>query len=127
LAVVVGIGINITSANIQDPIRNTATSIEAETGSRISADDLAENLTRYLSYFEAILSGPNGPHEILQHWRQRSTYFSGKQVRVTTAHGPIDGVTDGLEENGSLRVKTTDGSVKIIQAGDVERVRPHDK
>jgi len=35
----------------------------------------------------------------------------------------IRGVTDGLESNGALRVKTVDGRVSIIQAGDVQRLR----
>ena len=35
----------------------------------------------------------------------------------------FDGTTDGLEENGALRVKTLGGSVRIVQAGDVERQR----
>ncbi len=36
----------------------------------------------------------------------------------------IKGTTDGLEENGALRVRTTDGAIRIIQAGDVEQLRP---
>jgi hypothetical protein len=35
----------------------------------------------------------------------------------------LAGVTDGLEENGALRVKRGDGSLAVIQAGDVEQVR----
>ncbi len=123
IAVVVGIGVNLTSRNFPDGIAETATSIEAETGKRISADNLAEVLTRYLSYFYSILSDDSGADEIIQQWRQRSTYFSGKRVRVTLDGKFIEGNTDGLEENGALRVKTEGGSVKIIQAGDVERLR----
>jgi biotin-(acetyl-CoA carboxylase) ligase len=35
----------------------------------------------------------------------------------------IDGTTDGLEDNGALRIKTADGKLEIVQAGDVERLR----
>ena len=125
LAVIVGIGVNLRSRNFPDDIADIATSIEAETGKRISSGELAEVLTRYLSYFYDILSNGRGPVEILRHWQQRSSYFSGKPVRVTLDGIIIDGITDGLEENGALRVRTVGGSVKIVQAGDVERLRPN--
>lgn len=131
LAVIVGIGVNLTSRNFPDEIAGTATSLEAETSTaRVPvpeavavATGILESLTKYIEYFYKILQGQAGPAEIIQHWRQRSTYFSGKPVRVTLPEGTIEGTTDGLEENGALRVKTSDGSVRIIQAGDVERLR----
>lgn len=124
LAVVVGIGVNLTPGNFPDEIADTATSIESETGQACSADELAESLTSFISYFYEILQDPDGPADIIDSWRHRSTYFSGKNVRVTLAGDVIEGVTDGLEENGALRVKIIDGSVRIVQAGDVERLRP---
>lgn len=123
LAVIVGIGINLTSRNFPAEIADTATSIEAEIAKNISPDELAESLLRYLTYFYEILKGKNGNDEILKHWQRRSSYFSGKRVRVTLPDRVIEGVTDGLEENGALRVKTADGNTTIVQAGDVERLR----
>ena len=106
LAVVVGIGVNLTSRNFPDEIAETATSIDAESGKRISPDELAESLTGYLSYFYELLNGVDGTKEIVNLWRKRSTYFSGKLVRVSLDGKTFDGTTDGLEENGALRVKT---------------------
>lgn len=123
LAVIVGIGINLKSSNLPDEIAETATSIKSETGKTVEPNELAESLTHYFSYFYNILKEDGGNQEILRHWQQRSTYFSGKYVRVTLSEGSFDGTTDGLEENGALRVKTADGSVTIVQAGDVERLR----
>jgi len=124
LAVIVGIGINVTSQNFPDEIADTATSIETESVSGVA--DVAEietTLTKYLSYWYTILCGEDGNVKILDEWQRRSSYFSGKSVRVTLENEVFDGVTDGLEENGALRVKTSDGAVKIVQAGDVERLR----
>ena len=123
LAVIVGTGINLNSSNLPDEIAATATSIQTETGKTIEPNDLAETLTHYLSYFYGILNEDGGTHEILRHWQQRSTYFSGKYVRITLSDGILEGITDGLEENGALRVKTTNGLITIVQAGDVERLR----
>lgn len=127
LAVVVGIGINLTSRNFKDDIAETATSIEAELSKRVSPDEVAETLTGYLSYFYELLNGVDGTKEIVNLWRQRSTYFSGKRVRVSLDGTAFDGTTDGLEENGALRVKVADGSVRIVQAADVERLRAEPK
>lgn len=123
LAVIVGIGINLQSQNFAGEIADTATSIEAKIEKKISPDEIAEILTRYLIYFYDMLGQEEGKVEILREWRKRSSYFSGKSVRVTLTDSVIEGITDGLEENGALRVKTADGSVKIVQAGDVTRLR----
>lgn len=123
LAVIVGIGVNLTSRSFPAEIVETATSIEAETGKALSPDALSTALIRYLTYFYEMLSGENGAAEIVGHWRHRSSYFSGKDVRVTLHNDIFEGTTDGLEENGALRVKAPDGSVTIVQAGDVERLR----
>ena len=123
LAVTVGIGVNLKSSNFPDEIAETATSVENETGKAIIPNALAETLTGYLTYFYGILNEDGGSRQILHHWQQRSTYFSGKAVRVTLPDVTFEGTTDGLEENGGLRVKRADGSVTIVQAGHVERLR----
>jgi biotin-(acetyl-CoA carboxylase) ligase len=78
---------------------------------------------KYFEYYYDVLNDADGQQAILEHWQQRSSYFSGKPVRVDLGGSSIEGKTDGLEENGALRVKTTDGSVNIIQAGEVDRLR----
>ena len=123
IAVIVGIGVNLISSSFPEEIADTATSIEMETGRRVRSDELAKTLTGFISNFYAILNDRNGPIETIKHWQRRSSYFSGKRVRVVLNGGTFDGITDGLEKNGALRVKTSDGSVTIVQAGDVERLR----
>ena len=133
LAVIVGIGINIKSSNFPSEIDDTATSIEeqlsvppAVAGGLMrppSASQLAESLTKFLTYFYTVLQGENGPSNIIDEWRKRSTYFSGKPVRVVLENETLEGVTDGLESNGALRVRRNDGSLTIVNAGDVEQLR----
>ena len=127
LAVVLGIGINIGAGALPDEIAMTSTSIERETplaGPRaIDPLDVETKLTGFLNYWYETLKGPGGGTEIIEAWRQRSSYFSGKPVRVSLHGGVVEGITDGLEQNGALRVRMNDGSVTIVQAGDVERLR----
>ena len=70
-----------------------------------------------------VLSGEGGPGRIVEEWRRRSSYFTGKRVRVILEGETVHGTTDGLEPNGALRLRKDDGQILIVQAGDVERLR----
>ena len=123
LAVIIGIGLNLRSNNFPPEIAETATSIEAVTGRSISVDDVIHTLTAQVRKHYASLQ--NGqPADVIENWRQRSSYYSGKPVRVETDHGSFEGVTDGLEKNGALKVRTSDGQLRVVQAGDIHRLRP---
>jgi BirA family biotin operon repressor/biotin-[acetyl-CoA-carboxylase] ligase len=122
-AVIVGIGINIASTTAYNEISSIATSAEAELGTALSADQFSVPLTSHICRLYDTLCGGDGPGEIVHLWQMRSTYFTGKHVRVTVAGERIDGVTDGLEDNGALRLRTAAGDIKIIEAGDVELLR----
>lgn len=123
LAIVVGIGINLTSANFPPEIADIATSIEAETGEKPDAELILQNLTKQFAEFYRIFSGADGAEKIREEWATRSAYFFGKAVRVKLETETITGKTCGIEENGALRVKTGAGEIKIVQAGDVEMLR----
>jgi BirA family biotin operon repressor/biotin-[acetyl-CoA-carboxylase] ligase len=123
LAVVVGIGINLKSSNFPPEIAGIAASIEEETGQKTNSAELLEALTRFLDYHYDILRRTSGAATIRRQWSLRSSYAAGKNVRVTLENETISGMTDGIEENGALRVRTGAGETRIIQAGDVERLR----
>lgn len=123
VAVVVGIGINLTSLNFPPEIAATATSVQQAAGRIITPLEAAEGLVNELSHFYGVLCSPEGPQAIVDEWQRRSSYFEGKPVRVTAGGETITGVTAGLEPNGALRVRTVDGKLAIVQTGDVERLR----
>jgi len=123
LAVVVGIGVNLKSTNFSSELKETATSIKQETNLQPNVEELLENLTAQLAKYYRILESETGAEQIRNEWAKKSSYFRGKSVRVKLEKEIICGTTCGLEENGALRVRTDDGDVKIVQAGDVERLR----
>ncbi len=122
-AVVVGIGINLEPANFPPEIASIATSVEQEINQKINVETLLEHLTAKLAHFYQILQSDGGAEQIRSEWARRSSYFEGKNVRVKFATETIYGTTCGIEANGALRVKTADGEIKIVYAGDVESVR----
>ena len=123
VAVVVGIGVNMNSESFPPYLAASSTSLAEELGRVVGRDELIDSLTRLLDKFYKILTGDNGPAEILEHWRRRSSYFEGKNVRAVMERETIFGTTAGLEPNGALRVAKADGTIAIIQAGDVEQLR----
>lgn len=122
-AVVVGIGINLKSSNFPPELEEIATSIEAETGNVPNAEILLQTLTRQFSAYYDLLQSENGAEKIRAAWAEKSSYFEGKSVKVVLENETIYGTTRGIEENGALRVETSDGEIRIIHAGDVEKVR----
>jgi BirA family biotin operon repressor/biotin-[acetyl-CoA-carboxylase] ligase len=120
LAVVVGIGINLRSTNFPPEIADSATSIE----DHATAIDLPiETLKKYFLFHYDVLQNENGTAAIVDEWRKRSSYFSGKQVLVRLENETITGTTEGLEPNGAVRVRKENGEIAIVQTGDVEQLR----
>ena len=123
LAIVAGIGINLNSSNFPPELEEIATSIEAETGKTPDAEILLQALTRFLSFYYELLNGAGGDASIRAAWAEKSSYFEGKSVKVTLANETICGTTRGIEDDGALRVELSAGEIKIIHAGEVERIR----
>jgi BirA family biotin operon repressor/biotin-[acetyl-CoA-carboxylase] ligase len=123
LAVIVGIGINIRVPELGSGSSNTPTSVNEALGRKAEVDQIVATLLDFVRYFYDILQSENGPANIIEEWRRRSTYFSGKRVSVSVGEEVFAGTTNGLDEHGGLRVKTDDGGVKVIRSGDVERLR----
>ncbi len=126
LAVVVGIGVNLRSSNFPPDLVTTATCVEDNSPTIVDLEDLIDVLTQHLGRYYQQLQGEDGPANIIDAWTRRSSYSSGKIVRVVLENETVTGTTDGLESNGALRIKRSDGSVTIVQAGDVEQVRATD-
>lgn len=71
-----------------------------------------------LTQLERWLRAP--PAEILEAWAAASVTL-GRPVRVQTPRGPLEGVAERLDAQGSLIVQTADGP-HTVSAGDVELV-----
>jgi BirA family biotin operon repressor/biotin-[acetyl-CoA-carboxylase] ligase len=122
-AVVVGIGINLTSKSFAPDLNGVASSVEAATGKIPDAEVLLEALIRGLITHYQRLKRQSGPEVIVDEWSTRSSYATGKHIQVSEDNEHFSGVTRGLEPDGALRVETHDGEIKVVRAGDVTLVR----
>ena len=110
-AVIVGIGINLTQQAFPE-----ATSVSEATGTRPDREAILAALLSALARWYSLLGDRE---KILAAWSSRSSYTTGKLVQVNNGDESWQGTTCGVEPDGALRLRTGDGEVKIIRAGDV--------
>jgi BirA family biotin operon repressor/biotin-[acetyl-CoA-carboxylase] ligase len=115
---VVGIGLNVRhrESDFSDEVRPLATSLWLATGKAVRRADL---LVALLRAFSARLGRPF--EETREAWAASSLTL-GQQVELTTARGSRRGQALGLDENGSLLLRTDTGEIEAITAGDMRAV-----
>ena len=120
-AVIVGVGINLTQSAFPAELENVAASVAEATGRQPEREVILTALLQSLSRWYSVLARPN---EIISVWSERSSYAAGKLVLVSNGNEAWHGVTCGLEPDGALRLRTANGELKLVRAGDVYSVRP---
>ncbi|MGH9961251.1 MAG: biotin--[acetyl-CoA-carboxylase] ligase, partial [Pyrinomonadaceae bacterium] len=125
-ALVLGIGINLRSSAFPPDVQEIATSVESETGKIPDLEIILSDLISALQMRYQMLQSVDGAEEILREWSFRSSYASGKRIRVANGQEIVEGTTRGLENDGALRVETGEGEIRMIRAGDVTELRPVD-
>ena len=122
-AVVVGIGINLTNNAFPPELIAVATSVAQESGRAPERETILAALLNALARWYSLLHDADGAEKIIAAWTSRSSYASDKLVQVTNGAEVLQGITRGLENDGALRLETTQG-IQLIRAGDVTSVRP---
>jgi BirA family transcriptional regulator, biotin operon repressor / biotin---[acetyl-CoA-carboxylase] ligase len=122
-ALVLGIGINLSSSAFPPEVTEIATSVQSETGEVPELETILRHLIVALEKRYEMLQSEDGPEEVLREWSIRSSYANGKPVRVSSGKEVFVGVTRGLENDGALRVETDKGETRIVRAGDVTELR----
>jgi BirA family transcriptional regulator, biotin operon repressor / biotin---[acetyl-CoA-carboxylase] ligase len=114
-AVVVGIGINL--AHHPDVIDRPATSLGAlGVGSpdpQLFLADLADAFQRWLQRWRG-----EGLLPVRARWLE-TAHPAGTALSIRSGEDMVDGLFDGLDEMGALRLRLADGRVRVIPAGDV--------
>ena len=114
-AVVVGIGVNL--AHHPTDIDRPATSLAALGVGAPDPGDFAEELAA--SFAAGLSRGRNdGLGALLVRWQARA-HPPGTALRVNAPDGVLEGLYDGLDGDGALRLKTADGRLHIVHAGDI--------
>ena len=114
---IVGIGLNVNLNPSNFPaITEAATSLALEAGHSISMD-LAE-ATLLAKLDTAINQIAGDPQATLAAWRAALDTL-GRQVTVQTRNGPLAGIAEDVNEEGSLLLRTPDAILHTLAEGDV--------
>jgi len=115
LAVVAGIGTNVVAAPADTP--TPAVSLR-DLGIEVTAEDLFTALSdSWVEYF-GIWSGGRGFGDIRRLWLERAAGL-GQPVAIRAGHAIIEGTFDTIDEQGCMVVRTAEGRLEPITAGDV--------
>ncbi len=114
-AVVVGIGVNL--AHHPEGLDRPATSLPAQGLSAPDPDvflrNLAEAFGRWLGVWRS------GLEHVRRRWLDRAhSIGTALSVRLPD-RAPLDGLFDGLDGDGALRLRLASGEVQVIHAADV--------
>ncbi|MGI9101054.1 MAG: biotin--[acetyl-CoA-carboxylase] ligase [Terriglobales bacterium] len=117
---VVGVGMNVNHESFPASIEALATSLRIQGGRSWSRVELAAALLKSLDREYRALLKPEGRDAARRRFEESSSSVRGRQVRVEE-DGGYDGVTEGLEERGFLRVRTDAGMRTVLSGGVREK------
>lgn len=113
----IGIGLNL--AHYPEGTPYPATSIAAETGNEPPAIGKALSaLAQAFDQWLTVWQGMNGFDRVRSAWLERARGI-GQEITVRLPDRTLEGVFEGLDGDGALRLKQTNGHVELIAAGDV--------
>lgn len=122
---VIGIGINVHQREFPPELSRSATSLAIEAPRVVlSRQALLVSLLCALSEQTDTLTGSDAMSAravLLRRLEARSTWMRGKAVFVHEEQ-PFQGVTEGLDQYGFLRVRTAAGEVRLVRSGGVRAV-----
>jgi BirA family transcriptional regulator, biotin operon repressor / biotin---[acetyl-CoA-carboxylase] ligase len=114
---IVGIGVNLRSADWPPEVAARATSLEAMTGRLVDRDVVLVALLESLAeQRQRLLAG--GGDALLDEWRALSPSSRGHGVQWAAPEGPRTAVTAGIDAEGALLVETASGGDRIV-AGEL--------
>lgn len=116
--VVVGIGVNANMEEFPEEIKQTATSLALEQGHKIMRAELIAGIMKEFEQFYHIFLETENLENLQEEYNSRLVN-RGKEVVILTGDSKLEAIACGIDKDGELLVKTKDGSLQAIVAGEV--------
>ncbi len=114
----INLGIGINANNEISYYEKNAISLKEVLGKEISRKELFLQILKEIKKRKGLLGRP----ELIQEWKRFSSTFN-YQVRIITIHGTIEGQPLDIDHDGALILRTREGDLKRIVAGDCVHLR----
>jgi BirA family transcriptional regulator, biotin operon repressor / biotin---[acetyl-CoA-carboxylase] ligase len=113
-AIILGIGLNVCIDFAGTPLADRAISVETVTGETLDRAILLHNLLQRIEHWSMYV----GDSTLLSAWRGWLTTL-GQNVTAASAAGAISGQAFDVDDNGALLLRTGDGAMHRLVAGEV--------
>jgi BirA family biotin operon repressor/biotin-[acetyl-CoA-carboxylase] ligase len=113
LAVGIGVNLAVTPQGVERPATSIAGVAGRAPSAAVALESLADRFAVWATIWQSFGFGP-----IADAWVQRA-YGLGEPCVARLGTETVEGVAEGLEPDGALRLRLADGSVRRISAGDV--------
>lgn len=117
-SLIVGIGINVNQSEFPDEIRDVASSLLLETDRLIDKEKLVSSLAENMEKYYEIFLETMDMSKLKDEYDSRLINIE-KEVKVLDPSVNIRGIAKGIDKEGQLLVKTDDGVLHRIYAGEV--------
>ncbi|MBR9979113.1 MAG: biotin--[acetyl-CoA-carboxylase] ligase [Bacteroidetes bacterium] len=112
----IGIGVNVNQQHFEGEYRLPPTSLALEAGRPFDTDEVLSEVCRDLDLLYTRWTAEGNP-PILQAWREATRMFGRKTV-IEQQAGRVEGEAIDIDADGALLIRTPDGAVERILAGD---------
>lgn len=116
-ALVIGIGVNCLADPDPRQVERQATSLKAE-GVPVLPSDLLETLSERMLHWLRVWNLGAGLPAVLAVWTERAVGI-GKSARVRLPQEEVTGRFEEIASDGALVLRTSDGQLRRVLAGDV--------
>jgi BirA family biotin operon repressor/biotin-[acetyl-CoA-carboxylase] ligase len=116
--VVLGIGVNVNMAlrDLPPEVRRRSTTLAEEAGAHVDRTALLRLMLEVLDrWYGRFLEGEDA---VLAAWKELNVTL-GKRVTVSGAGADFTGIARGVDQEGRLLVRLSDGTLRQVAAGDV--------
>ncbi len=120
--IVLGIGmdVNMEPGELPEDVRALATTLASLTGEKIDRTALVRQLLRELDRWYGVFL--SNERDVLREWQSLNMTI-GNRVVVSGAGATIEGLAQGIDDEGRLVVRQDDGTIRTVAAGDVTIVK----
>jgi len=120
-SLVVGVGMNVNTADFPPALRETATSLSAVCGRPVDRNALlCDFLVSFAEGYEAVQQRRTFP--LMQRVRAACGTL-GQRVRIDAPGRVFEGWAEGIEPDGALRLRMGDGHHRVIHVGEITTLR----
>jgi len=112
----IGVDVNMEQDSLPPDLRPLVTTLAAEAGKKINRTELLREILRQLDcWYQAFL---NNAADVLREWEKLNMTI-GNRIIVSGAGEKLEGLAQGIDEEGRLIVLREDGATRHVAAGDV--------